>query len=82
MIEELALAMILKDMPEEGLSKGEIGTVVLVHNRGEAYEVEFMEGDDSPYTKAVVMLYAADLREISPEEYDRIKKSDGKAPAE
>lgn len=32
---------LLHDMPEEGLSAGQTGTIVLTHNDGEAFEVEF-----------------------------------------
>jgi hypothetical protein len=38
------------------LEAGERGTVVMVYGDHAAYEVEFMEGDDSPYTKALVTL--------------------------
>jgi len=29
-------------VPEEGLTAGDVGTVVHLHNNGEGYEVEFM----------------------------------------
>lgn len=54
MIEELDIIALTEPMPEYGLITGERGTVVMVYGNHEAYEVEFMEGDDSPYTKALV----------------------------
>jgi hypothetical protein len=56
MIKELDDVILACELPEHGLSAGDIGTVVLVH-RGEAgYEVEFtaLDGD----TIAVVTLMA------------------------
>jgi hypothetical protein len=38
------------------LEAGEHGTVVMVYGDHAAYEVEFMESDESPYTKALVTL--------------------------
>jgi hypothetical protein len=43
-IRELDCVALLNDMPAEGLSKGQTGAVVLVHNSGEAFEVEFPTG--------------------------------------
>ncbi len=41
MIKELETVVLTVDLPDCGLKKGDVGTVVLVHsNRG--YEVEFM----------------------------------------
>jgi hypothetical protein len=65
MIKELDSVVLATDLPEHGLSKGDLGTVVLLH--GDAgYEVEFMtlEGE----TLAVVSLRADQVRSISPRE--------------
>ncbi len=65
MIKELDSIVLMGDLPEHGLSEGDLGTVVLVH--GEAgYEVEFvtLEGE----TLAVVSLSADKVRPISPGE--------------
>jgi hypothetical protein len=40
-IRELDCVALVRDLPAEGLTKGQTGAVVLVHNRGEAFEVEF-----------------------------------------
>ena len=42
MIGELQTVVLCEDLPEKRLSRGDLGTVVLVHGLGEAYEVEFL----------------------------------------
>jgi Domain of unknown function (DUF4926) len=42
MIKELDLVVLRESVPECGLNPGDIGTVVLVHKKGEAFEVEFL----------------------------------------
>jgi hypothetical protein len=44
------------------LEAGERGTVVMVYGNREAYEVEFLDGDDSPYTKALITLMPDQVR--------------------
>jgi hypothetical protein len=41
MIEELEDVVLTCDLPAHGLTRGDIGTVVLVHKEGKGYEVEF-----------------------------------------
>ena len=41
MIKELDDVILACDLPEHGLSAGDIGTVVLVHRGAAGYEVEF-----------------------------------------
>lgn len=41
MIRELELAVLTQDVPEHGLKVGDLGTVVLIHEAGTGYEVEF-----------------------------------------
>ncbi len=65
MMKELQCAVLKTDLPEHGLSAGDIGSIVLVH--GDAgYEVEFvtLEGE----TLAVVSLRADQLRPVEPRE--------------
>jgi len=50
------------DVPEYGLQAGDIGTVVLVHENGAGYEVEFVTLDGQ--TVAVVTLDPAQIRPI------------------
>ena len=42
MIKELDLVVLKRDLPEERLKAGDIGTVVLGHSEGRGFEVEFM----------------------------------------
>ena len=44
-IDELDAVVLTQDMPEQGLVHGDVGTVVLVHGEGEAFEVEFVGYD-------------------------------------
>jgi hypothetical protein len=50
------------DLSEYRLKKGDIGTVVLVHQGGKGYEVEFVTLDGE--TVAVVSLFDTQLRPI------------------
>ena len=62
MIEELASVVLTTDMQDRELRAGDIGTVVLVHQDGKGYTVEFvtLSGD----TVAVVTVPAEQVREI------------------
>lgn len=62
MIQELDQIVLTTDLPEHGLQVGDIGTVVLVHQGGAGYEVEFMTLTGK--TLAVVSLYAGQVRPI------------------
>ena len=42
MIKEHDRIVLTSDLPEQGLKEGDVGTVVHVHERGQAYEVEFL----------------------------------------
>jgi hypothetical protein len=61
MIRELDSVVLACDLPEHGLTRGDVGTVVLVH-AGAGYEVEFMTLDGE--TLAVVSLRDKQLRPI------------------
>ncbi len=63
MMRELDTVVLTKDLPEYGLKAGDLGTVVLVHEGGAGYEVEFMTLDGE--TIAVVSLFASQVRPIS-----------------
>ena len=62
MINELDQIVLRRDLPADRLTAGDIGTVVMVHQAGAGFEVEFMTlaGD----TVAVVTLMAADVRPV------------------
>jgi hypothetical protein len=44
-IKELDAVALTCDLPEHGLRRGDVGTAVLVHGKGEAFEVEFVGYD-------------------------------------
>jgi hypothetical protein len=65
-IGELDLVVLKRDLPNERLAAGDVGTIVLVHQQGAGYEVEFttLSGD----TVAVVTLDASDVRPVEARE--------------
>ncbi len=60
MIRELDLVILECDLAQHGLTRGDVGTVVLVHEGGAGYEVEFTALDGE--TIAVVTLSADQVR--------------------
>lgn len=66
MIKELDLVVLERDLPENRLRAGDLGTVVMVHAAGAGFEVEFttLLGE----TLAVVTVSAGDLRPVAPGE--------------
>jgi hypothetical protein len=42
MIKEHDRVVLRKAIPEQGLKAGDVGTVIHVHRKGEAFEVEFL----------------------------------------
>ncbi len=49
---DLDVVALMEALPEHGLLRGQVGTIVHIYNDGEAYEVEF--SDD--YGQAVAMV--------------------------
>ncbi len=45
MIKELDIVVLTRDLPEHGLKRGDVGTVVMVYGDGKAFEVEFVSSD-------------------------------------
>ena len=64
MVKELDDVILACDLPEHGLSAGDIGTVVLAHRRAAGYEVEFTSLDGE--TIAVVTLMPHQVRPVQP----------------
>jgi hypothetical protein len=63
MINEHDCVVLLQDIPEEGLTAGDVGTVIHVHGSGAGYEIEFMTltGD----TIAVTSTPTASVRPVA-----------------
>ncbi len=72
MIKEHDRVVLLKDVPEEGLRAGDVGTVVHIYRHGEAFEVEFMTLDGR--TVAIVTLPASHMRAISNRDVTHVRK--------
>ncbi|NMG22053.1 DUF4926 domain-containing protein [Brasilonema bromeliae] len=66
MIAELVVVILTTHISEYGLEQGDIGTVVLVHQGGKGYEVEFLT--EYGETVAIVSLLAAQVRSIGSRE--------------
>jgi hypothetical protein len=62
MIKEHNRVVLKKSIPEQGLKAGDVGTVVHVHRKGEAFEVEFLTLNGE--TVGVVTLTAAQVRPV------------------
>lgn len=62
MIELFKEAVLLVDLPEQELEKGDVGVVVMIHGNHEGYEVEFMTKEGR--TIAVETLSANQVRAI------------------
>ncbi len=62
MLAEHSLVVLTRDIADAGLRAGDVGAVVHVYSVGDAYEVEFVDGDGT--TIAVVTLESQDVRPI------------------
>ena len=72
MIREHGRIVLLKDLPDEGLKTGDVGTVVHVYHNGEAFEVEFMTLDGG--TVAVVTLPASSVRSVGHRDLTHVRE--------
>jgi hypothetical protein len=72
MIKELDTVVLTRPVPEHGLEAGDLGTVVLIHEGGAGYEVEFvtLRGD----TLAVATLDAASVRPVDDHEMPHARR--------
>ena len=50
------------DLPQESLKAGDVGTVVFIHGKGEAYEVEFLTLGGA--TAAIATVHADQVRPV------------------
>ena len=61
-IKELEAVALVSDLPAHGLQRGDVGTAVLVHGDGAAFEVEFVGYDG--HTVALVTLKRGQVRPL------------------
>jgi hypothetical protein len=66
MIKEHERAVLITDVPAEGLKAGDVGTVVHLYNDSKACEMEFVTLDGK--TAAVVTLEMDQIRPVKPRE--------------
>jgi len=72
MIKEHDIVVLTEDMPAEGLTAGDVGTVLHIHNKGEGYEVEFVTL--AGQTIAVASLLAPQVRPVSRQDVAHIRE--------
>jgi hypothetical protein len=61
-INELDSVVLTCDLPQHGLVRGDVGAAVLVHQKGEAFEVEFIGYDG--HTIALLTLKREQVRPL------------------
>ncbi|MHA4740063.1 DUF4926 domain-containing protein [Dyadobacter sp. MSC1_007] len=71
-MKELDIVILTQDLPELDLQAGDIGTIVLVHGAGEAFEVEFSTLDGE--NVAVETLLPNQIRPITRGEIAHVRK--------
>ncbi len=71
MIHKMDTPILVKGYPDQRLVKGDMGAVVMVHDGGKAFEVEFvtLTGD----TLGVLTLTADDVRPISARDVPHVR---------
>ena len=74
-INELDCVVLTADLPAENLVAGDVGTVVLIHKGGTAYEVEFITLDG--HTVAVATVENSQLRPVSSRDISHVRELTG-----
>ena len=74
-MKELDTVVLAEDLGECGLQSGDIGTVVLVHQGGKAYEVEFVTLDGQ--IVAVTTLATSQVRPVGRREIAHARRVAG-----
>ncbi len=71
-IKEHDCVVLTKNLPEENLEAGDVGTVVHIHKDGAAYEVEFITF--AGRTVAVATVEAPDLRPVGKRDISHVRE--------
>jgi hypothetical protein len=71
-IKEHDCVVLTKNLPEEHLEAGDVGTVVHIHKDGAAYEVEFVTL--AGRTVAVATVGASDLRPVGKRDISHVRE--------
>ncbi len=72
MINELDAVALTCDLPGHGLVSGDVGTAVMVHGEGEAFEVEFVGYDG--HTVALVTLERVQVRPLQTHDIPHVRE--------
>lgn len=72
MVPEHASVVLLTDLPESGLMAGDVGVVVHVYRKGDAYEVEFVRYDGS--SSRTVTLKADQVRAAGSKDVPHVRE--------
>ena len=72
MIDELSTVVLTTDLPQYGLRGGDLGTVVMVHQEGKGYTVEFTTLGGN--TIAVATLSADQVRPTRPNDIAHVRE--------
>ena len=71
-IKELDAVALTCDLPEHGLVRGDVGTAVMVHGNGVAFEVEFVGYDG--HTVALLTLESAQVRPLATNDIPHVRE--------
>ena len=72
MFKENDTIILKSDIPNKGLQAGDIGTIALVHETGDGYEVEFVNLDGE--TIAIVSLTSNEMRPTSKKDIPHVRE--------
>jgi hypothetical protein len=72
MIKEHDRVVLTEDVPEEGLTAGDVGTVLHIHNNGEGCEVEFVTLTGQ--TIAMASSLARQVRPVSKQDISHVRE--------
>jgi Domain of unknown function (DUF4926) len=71
-IKELDVVALTCDLPEHRLARGDVGTAVLVHGKGAAFEVEFVGYDG--HTIALLTLERNQVRPLRTNDIPHVRE--------
>ena len=71
-IKEHDCVVLTADLPDDSLKAGDVGTVVHIHNNGEAFEVEFMTFAGT--TIAVTTVESSQLRAVGERDLTHVRE--------
>ena len=71
-IKELDAVALTSDLPKHGLVRGDVGTAMLVHGDGAAFEVEFVGYDG--HTVALLTLESGQVRPLDTHDIPHVRE--------